>query len=111
GPGNKVARVDFNLKLSAAVGTGFEAYVRVSDTDDHTGTSYVTADLIGTGGAGSFEPTEALRYAMLMFYHVGSTGFTDSYETHWRDVAVIGDHGVTVRGSAPDHGFLASDIA
>lgn len=105
GEGVRVAKVyyDFVGKNNTA-DSNFQWIVRASDRDDHGGTNYDTADLQAASGSGYFTPTAALRFANLQHYFNGAGGAGASgvnYAVLWRKLAVFGDHGLTIQGTAP----------
>jgi hypothetical protein len=102
GSGNRATNV---LPLGAA-GWNVKALLCVND---HAGGD-TTSNLAGAASAGYLDATTDDRTAaMVQLYFDGTfTGDGDWY-VDWKSLAVYGNHGLTLRGSAPG-GFYASDV-
>jgi len=85
--------------------------VVTADEDDATGIDVSGGDLLtGTDSsdADTFTPITPQKYAAIMFSFVGTVGSTAQF-MKIRNLAVYGDHGLTLRGSAP-YGVYQSDV-
>ncbi len=81
-------------------------------SDDVATASDLTADLLtgtNSSGSGTHTPTAAYRYGLVSFYFVGTVGARDQSLTI-RRLAVFGDHGLAKVGTAPDEGYLGSQV-
>lgn len=80
--------------------------------DDALSVNSASADLsTGTdsSGSGTYTPTAAYRYGFAGFYVVGAAPAGEHW-WDWRYLAVFGDSGVTISGTAPDHGPTNSAV-
>jgi hypothetical protein len=108
GAGCEVAAVYYDMtSLSLAT---YGGYVGVA-SDDVATASELTADLLtgtNSSAAGTFTATTPYRYGILLFTFLGTQTGTATSMT-FRNLAVYGNHGLTLSGTAPG-GFLASDV-
>lgn len=117
GPGLSIAKVYFELLASNSVnvldGHWFWA-LWSADGDDAGGQTNETGDL--QPGGSSFSqlrtfksPRRACFFAQQYDLAIGEPNHTE-YAISWRHIAVIGSHGLTLQGSAPEYGVNASDV-
>lgn len=94
-------------------GSAAALYLQVGVADDDVGTGFTgTGDLYGSAtGAGYFTPGTPQRWGFVSLANTAT--WTDETErtAQIRRLSVWGDHGLTKRGTAPDDGLWASDIA
>jgi hypothetical protein len=66
----------------------------------------------GSGVDWSSDSATGMRYATIQHvYSIAYTGDNNDYRLSWRNLRIIGNHGLTVRGSTPEtEGFYASDV-
>ena len=79
-------------------------------TTDNSGLSS-TADLLtgtNSSASGTFVPSTPRRYGVISFYLIGTVSGGEKY-THWRNLAVYGNHGLTLQGTDPK-GVFGSDV-
>lgn len=110
GPENLIAAVYYALTSNAfAEGAAFSQQLALSPTQE-------AATLQSTGNvhpksSALLNPAIAMRYAVASFFYpetpAGAAGF--EYQSLWKSLAVYGNHGLTLRGSAP-YGLYPSDI-
>ena len=108
GAGNLVAQIYYDF-TSIAPST-FELKVGIGDNDSFSATT-ATADLITTtnqSATGTYAPTNPGRIGFLSFLFVGTVSGGDK-SVSFRNLAVYGNHGLTLRGSDPK-GVYASDV-
>lgn len=105
-----IATVYYDLAIGNGVGTNSPWSHEIKFGNDPSVSPGQTTSALAAG-AGSVNTTSAYRYAWLQMEYAtanaGIQGFT--YQDYWQ-VAVIGSHGLTVRGSWPDIGLLSSDV-
>lgn len=85
--------------------------VRLSSDD--AGTSIdSSANLRAAGpGTGTFTATTATRvYAYVLMLYGTNTGLGNTQDLEWQNLAVYGNHGLTLRGTEPNAGFYVSDL-
>jgi hypothetical protein len=97
------------------IGGASWAWNIANHTDDVGSGGNITSDLQAepaATGTRQYNPSPPTRWGRLRLLWGGGAAGTDgqSFSLFWTDVAVIGDHGLTVRGIRPDHGFYASDL-
>lgn len=108
-----IKAVDYQFTAGSTVNpatTNWYWAVYGSNDDAATSGALNTGNLRAASGSGTMTFSSAKRYVHLQHtYDVA--GGTDgiNYPVSWR-VALRGDHGLTVRGVAPNHGFYDSDI-
>ena len=105
-----VAAIYYDGEPGASVGgVNWTAEASVAIDDFGTGESN-SANLIA-GGTGTFKPASPLRWGRVNLFYAatgGTNGF--AYNFAWRHLAVYGNHGLTLQGTEPEAGFLASDV-
>lgn len=108
GPGVKVARIDYSM-TSVSIATHLGA-VGVATTSEAASPSATSDLLTGTNSSasGSFTPTTAKRWGFVNFGLFGTVGSKDTSMA--TNLAVVGDHGLTIHGSGANRGVLASDV-
>lgn len=115
GPRNRIGRFYYAWRRGGYIDHGDANWtwrVGTADGDDFSGVT-LGSNLRAAGpGSGTFTPTTPQRYAFLQLFYGAVAGGGDNadYIIIWSDLAVFGDHGLTARGSEPDHGLYASDI-
>lgn len=116
GSGGKVAKIAGTwTRLATATNTNWYWSLAVADDDDGTGYTS-TGDLQSEPTASaqaSFTPGTPRRFALLDFIYTGgpATGLDSiRFAVSWTNLAVYGNHGLTIRGSEPTAGFYASDV-
>ena len=116
GSGGKVAKIAGTwTRLATATNTNWYWSLAVADDDDGTGYTS-TGDLQSEPTASaqaSFTPGTPRRFALLDFIYKGgaATGLDSiRFAVSWTNLAVYGNHGLTIRGSEPTAGFYASDV-
>ena len=108
GAGQKVAAIYYDM---TSVSTSSEVGQVGVAGDDLSFLSEVTADLltgVNSSANGTFTATVAYRYGWIYFYRIGTIGSSDRSMTV-RNLAVYGNHGLAITGTAPG-GILASDV-
>lgn len=118
GPGTNVARLYWDRVSKSDFGatspsSNFVFFVGVADND-------LLSGFAGTGDyhtvaadseTDTFTPSTAKRWAAMIWrYEAGANAASNEYTSQVRDLAVYGDHGLTLRGTEPDAGFYASDV-
>ena len=108
GPGQTVSQVYYDMTSVST--SSYVGRFGVSSDDVLTATNTTSDLLTGTNSsaAGTFVPATQRRYAYAQFSLSGTVGAT-STEMRVRNLAVYGDHGLTLVGSDPK-GVYASDV-
>jgi len=109
GPGARVAKVYYDFAGDA--NTGF-LLIWGSGTTDAAAAEY-SADLFtATTGSGTAEPAAARRFFQWQWYFKETPAGNDGvqFACDLRRLAVYGNHGLTLQGTEPTAGFLASDV-
>lgn len=97
-----------NTDLSADANWYWRAYL---STDLLLTTSDTSGNLRAAGpGSGTVTATDTRRYAMVQFLYDSTGGLTLRRVLDWKNLAVMGDHGLTLRGTEPDAGYYLSDL-
>lgn len=117
GAGNSIGRVTADWARVPTVSSGADAswyWAIVLADDDRQAASNTTGDLQAAGPASaSLDATAATRrFATLgLQYQAGPAG-SDGVEwgIEWSNIAVIGNHGLALRGSGASAGYYPSDI-
>lgn len=111
--GLKIASVDYAFTAGASVNTADAnlSVILYSSTDDNFANTEASVELKAASGSGSFTPTTARRFVIIEHRH-NTTGGADNvlYPFYWTKLGNHGDHGVTKQGTAPDRGYLVSDM-
>jgi hypothetical protein len=99
----ELTSADTTSSYAAQIGTASDEIATANDS---------TADLLtGTDSSatGTYTRTgAAYRYGRILFYLIGTVGNLDA-EVRLRNLAVFGDHGLTLRGTDPK-GVFGSDV-
>jgi hypothetical protein len=115
GSANRLGAVRYGWKKSSTIREADPAWtwqVSLDDTDDASGTADTSGNLLAAGpGAGTVAATAERRWArvQLFYTNAGAGAGDDTFDVAWTP-AVYGDHGLTLYGTEPDAGFLASNI-
>lgn len=116
GPGLQAAKVVGTWKrASTTTNTGWWWSMAMAD-DDGTVAGYTTSgDLQSEPTASaqaSFAPASPHRFVYVDLDFLGGAvaGDGTQYSIDWTNLAVYGDHGLTIRGSEPSAGIYASDV-
>lgn len=91
----------------------WEWAVALSDTDADLVSADGTGNLRAVGpGSGTLVATTNTRRFAAVYLRFNGSGGDDGkdYEIAWTALPVYGAHGLTLRGTEPDAGFLASDV-
>jgi hypothetical protein len=115
GPSNQIGSIYYEwTKNGAAFGVlpGAWTWSVFVSADDNLGSLLTTGNLAAAGpGAATFTPSEARRFAMVFFASSGPAGAAGSvWEVDWSNIAVYGDQGLRLIGSANPLGVAASDV-
>jgi hypothetical protein len=108
GPGILVFAIYYDMTSVST--SSYVGRFGVSSDDVRTATTQ-TADLLtgtNSSAAGTFTPATKRRYAYVSFSLTGTVGSTIT-NMKVKNLAVYGDHGLTLRGSDPK-GVLGSDV-
>lgn len=109
GSGNLIAKIYYALSVQQAAIGSWEELIALSD--DANATTVEASANLDPGGSGYFTPTTPRRFAFLQHANgtpnIGVSG--DSYSAYWEQLAVYGDHGLSLYGPDPQ-GVLASDV-
>lgn len=112
GPGRNVAQIWLDLAGSSDAGSDatFDCLVYTADTDS-SGFSSASADLWPPGAA-AWLATTAKRYALIRWLNNATPGGAagKDYSLFLRALAVVTDHGLTLRGTGATAGFFNSDL-
>lgn len=115
GPKVKIARIYYSVAPSQDLitpWTGWSWTVQAHTDEAGIGTNYSTANLVGASATGAFVPTAPLRYAALVKTGPGGAAGADGrrYVTTWTDIALYGDHGLTLYGAEPRQVRIADAV-
>jgi hypothetical protein len=108
GPGLLVHSVYYDM---TSVSTSSYVGVIGASSDDILTSTSATSDLLtsaNSSAAGTFTPTTKRRFAFAQFFLLGTVGSTNT-EMKLRNLAVYGNHGLTLRGTDPK-GVFGSDV-
>lgn len=107
----EIAKLWYSFAAGPTVNTSDANWIwqAVLSSDDLLSADDLTTNLRAASGSGTLSATAA-RTAAMLFLKYAAAGGTDgvSYAVCWQ-AAVYGNHGLTLRGSAPQ-GLLASDV-
>lgn len=116
GPGNLIGSVYFDIVetgAATAADAAWDLSVRTVTNDQGTTNSATTGDIwTSVPVASTLTDAAGARYGLISFSYTTTPSGADGYEytINVRRLAVFGSHGLTTRGTAPDHGLYASDI-
>lgn len=116
GPGQAIAAIAGTwTREAAAASTSWYWSLAVADSDDGTGyaTSGDKQSEPTASASTTFTPGTPKRFGLLDFIYL--SGAVSGYENitfavRWTNLAVYGNHGLTLRGAEPSAGYYASDI-
>lgn len=117
GPGISLGSIRYAGKTGSRITTASLAFRAALSTDGagasmDTGTTHASGTA-NTAFSGSVTATAARRFAVLIaFWNAATAAGVDGTRFEWflGPVAVYGDHGLTLQGTEPSAGLLASDI-
>lgn len=111
GPGNLIDAIYYELTSNPEAEAGaFVQEIRVAEKTSE-GTPVTATGNLHPHATALFNPAVLYRYAILVMYY-GTTnagGNGAEYQALWKNLAVYGNHGLSLRGSAP-YGLYTSDI-
>lgn len=115
GSGCRIGSIYYAWKKSSLVGTIAPwLWAVYTDSVDTFGSATGSGNLRAAGpGTGTLTAGSGARYGLVQLFFGGTgAGTTDAlYDLYFTTLAVYGDHGLTLRGTEPNAGFYASDIA
>lgn len=114
GPGNKIGKIAFGTTTSNITpGATYLTAMLADDGPDDIASNWdsVVADSDGAAVTYGIVTLTTPRRFLHYQHRFAATSATDVIRRTWfTDWAVIGDHGLTIRGAAGAEGFYASDI-
>jgi len=115
GPGNSIGSVYYEWTRGNNVSAGDANWiwtVNLLTSDTLASGNDASANLRAAGpGTGTFTATTTRRFAMLrLSYGVAGGAVGSEYSVDWRNLAVYGNHGLTLAGTAAPYGVTASDV-
>jgi hypothetical protein len=115
GPNNRIGSIWYEWTRGANVSNADANWswkVNAMTSDNIASGQDTTANLIAAGpGANTLTTTAARRYAMVRLEYVAAAGVAgQEYSLDWRNLAVYGNHGLTLRGLVSPQGVSASDV-
>lgn len=99
-------------RLEGPESGAFISLIKIATDDIDTGGSDNSANL-NYGNSSNVTVTaskDGRKYAFIQFQHPNTYTGPGGNNLSFRDIRVIGKHGLTVRGTAPNDGFYLSDI-
>jgi hypothetical protein len=119
GPGLLVSKFVATLQMSAVLqfvyspASGMRCMVQAGDSDSVAADFYVVAAAAASQLVNQALTTARRCVSVELFYNnTGAFALGDAAQLMalWSNVAVYGNHGLTVRGTEPSAGFYASDV-
>jgi hypothetical protein len=114
--GGKLSRLIFDWSTSAStVNAAAANWHGVIYSTDRAQTTFTTQlDFQGTAQSGTADYDIGLPgaqgFLVQWYFDTSGGGNQTNYDLHIRNVRIIGAHGITLRGVAPDQGFYGHDL-
>lgn len=107
GAGNEIGSIYYDMTSLASASHQAKLAVSVDDvfSSEEESSDLITSD--NAAASGTFTPSAKRRYAVAKFFLLTTNSGNNSIS--WRNLAVYGNHGLTLRGSDPK-GVYASDV-
>lgn len=113
GPSNLIGEIYYNFSSGTIINpadTNWEWFVNVA-SDSVATASQNTGSLRATSGSGFLTPSVAYRFGFANLVYTAAVASTagNTEGIFWNNLAVYGNHGLTIQGGAPG-GLFASDV-
>lgn len=112
GVGQSISKIAYEFVRGANVTSSYTAIVSTDDTDDFSADNPTSNLAASASSTSSLAGRAGDRFGLLQLVTPSGDGGTDGllHDVTFRNMAVFGNHGLTVRTSSGFDGFYASDV-